>query len=439
VHAGWKAARPEHWSDWTSTTAPRNYTSMTKNATSEGGALINLGDISKPATVLIEKISDAVGGIAKPWQMVRIARAEVAAETIRAQGRIQISEIEERALQRMVREEGKKQGNIENITAKSLPQLSSDATPENIENDWLSYFFDRCRLISDDDMQSLWGNILAGQANKPGSFSKRTIDFVAMLDKSDAELFSNFCTFVWKVWISDAFPIIEDVQNELFHKAGITFASLSHLANIGLIDFNNMAGFTIQRLAKVVRMRYFGTPINIELPQESDNIIHMGKALLTRVGRELLPICGSVRSEEYFMDTLERWTNRGYFLTSPLPRHITTEQRQELIVRLKPVEKAPVFFNPILASSEAKQFSDEIKDVMRAAGFEVFDVDPGDRIVDSMNKIGTFLWFKDRKNPPQHANVIYETFHRVGITLLGDLQPQFSDPARLVIVVGIQP
>ena len=30
-------------------------------------SLINLGELSKPATVLIEKISDAVGGVFKPY------------------------------------------------------------------------------------------------------------------------------------------------------------------------------------------------------------------------------------------------------------------------------------------------------------------------------------------------------------------------------------
>ena len=144
--------------------------------------LFSLGDLSKPATLLIEKISDAVGGIAKPWQIVRVARAEVKAETIRAKGRIQISEMEERALLRMVREEGKKQENIENITAKAIANLSSDAKPENIENDWISHFFDRCRLISDEEMQSLWANILAGEANNPGTFSKKTVELVATLD-----------------------------------------------------------------------------------------------------------------------------------------------------------------------------------------------------------------------------------------------------------------
>ncbi len=46
----------------------------------EGGGLINLGDLSKPVTVLIERVSDAVGGIAKPWQIKRIAKAETKAD-----------------------------------------------------------------------------------------------------------------------------------------------------------------------------------------------------------------------------------------------------------------------------------------------------------------------------------------------------------------------
>jgi hypothetical protein len=38
-------------------------------------SLINLGDLAKPASVLIEKISDAIGGGFKPWQTRRVAKA----------------------------------------------------------------------------------------------------------------------------------------------------------------------------------------------------------------------------------------------------------------------------------------------------------------------------------------------------------------------------
>lgn len=70
------------------------------------GGLINLGELSKPATVLIERVSDAVGGLAKPWQIKRVASAEAEAEKIKALAQVEITDIQQRALVRMIREEG---------------------------------------------------------------------------------------------------------------------------------------------------------------------------------------------------------------------------------------------------------------------------------------------------------------------------------------------
>ncbi len=50
----------------------------------EGDPIINIGELSKPATILIEKVSDAVGGLLKPWQIRRVAKAEADAEKIKA-------------------------------------------------------------------------------------------------------------------------------------------------------------------------------------------------------------------------------------------------------------------------------------------------------------------------------------------------------------------
>jgi hypothetical protein len=43
---------------------------------SDSNSIINLGELAKPATVLVEKIADAVGGLARPWQIKRVAEAE---------------------------------------------------------------------------------------------------------------------------------------------------------------------------------------------------------------------------------------------------------------------------------------------------------------------------------------------------------------------------
>lgn len=50
--------------------------------------LVNLGELSKPATVLIEKVSEAIGGVFKPHQIIRVAKAD--AEVIRAEAQIHV-------------------------------------------------------------------------------------------------------------------------------------------------------------------------------------------------------------------------------------------------------------------------------------------------------------------------------------------------------------
>jgi len=157
----------------------------------DSNSIINLGELSKPANTLIEKISDAIGGIFRPYQIRRIAQAEAEADKVRAISQIEITDLQRRALHRFLVEEGKKQNNIETITQKALPSVSEQATPQNIEDDWITNFFDKCRLISDSEMQNLWAKVLAGEANAPGKYSKRTVNLLAGLDKADAETFAK--------------------------------------------------------------------------------------------------------------------------------------------------------------------------------------------------------------------------------------------------------
>ena len=87
-------------------------------------SIVNLGELSKPADTLIKKISNAVGGIFKPYQIERVAKAEAKADLIKAQTEIQITDLHRRAMCRFVEEEANRQNNIESITAKTLPQLN---------------------------------------------------------------------------------------------------------------------------------------------------------------------------------------------------------------------------------------------------------------------------------------------------------------------------
>jgi hypothetical protein len=91
--------------------------------------LANLGDLTKPVTVLIEKISDALGGIFKPYQMVRVAKAEDEAGRIQAEGQIQVTDLHRRVMHRFLVEDAKKQSNIEAVTQKAFPLLDEKSSP----------------------------------------------------------------------------------------------------------------------------------------------------------------------------------------------------------------------------------------------------------------------------------------------------------------------
>ncbi len=286
-----------------------------------GNALIDLGELSKPATVLIEKISDAIGGIAKPWQIKRVASAQAEAEKITALAQIEVSEIQQRAITRMVREEGIKQQNIENITAGAIPHLAENADPSALEEDWLAHFFEKSRIVSNPDMQSLWSRILAGEANQSHSFSKRTIELVSTLSKDDAETFTALCSMVWHFGVIECVYKYNDDEFKRKFGSRLHFSNLRHLDSIGLVSFSSSAEgvFNFTNEATFITVYYYGIPIIIELHSSGSNkpLLH-GHVSLTQAGKELAAISGAKPNYEYFEFILNGWLQTGHVISTPL-------------------------------------------------------------------------------------------------------------------------
>lgn len=283
---------------------------------SNGKSLIDLSDLSKPATVLVKKVCNAVGVLYEPRRIRKRAEAEADAEKIKALASIELNEIQQRAIDRLVHQETRKQENIESITAEAAASLDENADVKNLDEDWVAYLFKNCDTVSDKEMQSLWSRLLSGEATKPGTFSKRTIDFVASMDKKDAQLFTEFCQFCW--FMGGIVPIIFDVENDIFKSTGINFVSLKHLDAIGLISFES-TGYRRTGFGKSVEFYYFSMPTVIEFNKDSDNELQVGMVLLTQAGKELAPICGAQRNEEFYGYVIDHWYKQGLTLSSLLP------------------------------------------------------------------------------------------------------------------------
>ena len=284
-------------------------------------SLIKINDVAglaEPTTLLINKISDAIGSFYEPRQIKRIAEAKVEAAKIEARGKIEITNLRRRAAIRWMNEEAKNQQNMEAIATAALPNVREEARPDSIENDWIVNFFDKCRKISDDEMQGLWARILSGEANVPGSFSKRTVNCVAELDKSDAELFTRLCgfTFVWQTTKATRQPLIFDHEAEIYSNHGINFESLYHLESIGLIRnyLASFSGISRHNLPKHCVVTYHGRSLALELPKDGGNEVKAGKVFFTSMGAELASICTSQPVEGFWEYVLHQW--KQYLPTS---------------------------------------------------------------------------------------------------------------------------
>ena len=150
------------------------------------------------------------------------------------------------------------------------------------------------------------------------NISRRTIPLVSNLDKADARLFTGLCTFCWR--LGEFWPFIYDLEKEVYKRRGINFASLTHLDTIGLVDFSLLSGFQIPGLPKEGLVRYYGEPINLQFSEAENNSLDLGSIVLTKIGRELAPIAGSEKCDEFMEYTLEEWQKRGYVTSCAWPR-----------------------------------------------------------------------------------------------------------------------
>lgn len=75
----------------------------------------------------------------------------------------------------------------------SNPETNS-SEEKVIDDDWLNSFGTEARQKSTEDMQLRFGRILAGEIQKPGSYSIRAIKVLGELDKDTAALFKRFCS-----------------------------------------------------------------------------------------------------------------------------------------------------------------------------------------------------------------------------------------------------
>lgn len=292
---------------------------------------VNLSGLGEVGKALVEVCKKAVVGYCKPNQMIRLAEAEAEVAKIEEQARIETTDMGIRAVNRWITEETIKQRNMESIMFQAARQLDYDAEskdvaakPEQVEDDWIMNFFDKCRLFSDGDMQELWSKILAGEANAPGAYTKRTVNLLGSFDREDAKIFQRLCRFAWRMdgrW----YPMVFDLDAAIYVDHEISFDTLKHLDEIGLLTFNQLRGFAAI-FDSPCTISYYSTPLSLEVGT-APNSMPVGNVLLSQSGQELANLCQTELIPAFIDYCISRWNDISdrrhgcrFVLSSSYPR-----------------------------------------------------------------------------------------------------------------------
>ena len=189
----------------------------------------DLAGISEPITRLIEVISKGVGAVAAPYltrknadakaheiSAVSAALASAARQhqtpVVYKDGEIELWQkpedrtflldakpIDERSATRIDYEARQEQENVEKVTSAAAADLVNDESVanESPDDDWIKRFFKYAQDVSSDQMQELWGRILAGEIRRPGQYSLRTLDFIRSISQNEANLIEQISQFAF--------------------------------------------------------------------------------------------------------------------------------------------------------------------------------------------------------------------------------------------------
>lgn len=246
----------------------------------------NLDELSKPAVVLIEKIEAVLNSV---------------------QPEAEIRTWYRRGEQHWVEEQMERLQNINDITDKALPLLNENVNPDAIAADWLVYFLEKSQMESDSELQILWSRILAGEANAPGTYLKTILNFISELDETDIELFTQLCDFAWKIGDEDTTPLVFDEKLEIYNRNEINRETLTHLDNIGLVQFQDSPAFRLSFASKSVVAEYYGNQLHVKIFKATNNELEIGIVRFTSMGQALASVCGGKPVNGFYEYVREQW------------------------------------------------------------------------------------------------------------------------------------
>lgn len=148
----------------------------------------------------------------------------------------------------------KNQAAVANIAQNVAKEGTDFSEYSGVDEEWLDRYMDSSKHVSDEEVQLVWGNILAKEFESPGSTPPSVMRILSELTPSYAKIFHTLCNLR-----IDIIPLSKDdtaastqrriilpTNYDYLDKYGINFSTLNELHMLGLIQLDNIGNYVIR-------------------------------------------------------------------------------------------------------------------------------------------------------------------------------------------------
>ena len=207
-------------------------------------------------------------------------------------------------------------------------QLTSDSQvppDRNVDEDWLFAWREHAGKVSAEDLQRLWGSVLAGEVKAPGRYSIRTLEFLKTLSKVEAELISKLARYVIHGHVARD-------QTEYLESNGLSFSMLLQMQELGVVSGVEALGLetTYKSVVegKFIRALVSHSKALIMEHEEASKTLEFNVYVLTAVGRQVLGLGSFEPDIEYLRLVGKDFAKKGFSVKLADWRDVSDTQGQ---------------------------------------------------------------------------------------------------------------
>lgn len=207
-------------------------------------------------------------------------------------------------------------------------QLVSDSQippDRKVDEDWLFMWREYAGKVSAEDLQRLWGSVLAGEVKAPGRYSIRTLEFLKTLSKAEAERINKLASYVIDGCIASS-------QEEYLENCGLHFSMLLEMQDLGVISgveaMEIIRTYRSVKKEKFLRALFSNSKVLIVEHEDASKTLKLEIFPVTEVGRQVLTLGSFEPDAEYLRLIGKEFVKKGFSVKLADWRNISDTQMQ---------------------------------------------------------------------------------------------------------------